>query len=57
MAEETEDLTGVRPTKETASRLHPERWKPPIFISAELERSTSRDVRRVLRRLGRDGLL
>jgi hypothetical protein len=57
MAEETEDLTGVRPTKETASRLHPERWKPLIFISAELERSTSRDVRRVLRRLGRDGLL
>jgi hypothetical protein len=55
--EEAEDFAGIRPTKESASRPHPERWKPPISISAGLERSTSRGVRLVLRRLGRDGLL
>jgi hypothetical protein len=56
-AEEAEDLAVVRPTKESAAGLNPERWKPPISVSAKLERSTSPGVRPVLRSLGHDGLL
>jgi hypothetical protein len=56
-AEEAEDLAVVRPTKESAPGLDPERWKPPISVSAELERSTSRGARPDLRSLGHDSLL